>query len=125
MTLPENLELVAAKPEYLSGFKNYKEYGKTYVAYISDHDPKTQLYRIELALQECIEKRMGYMIYVSGTEKNDIEEILKKLNYKYAVYSDVNSEFKTANGIEDLYYAGFIVDKKGAFITAPMINFRR
>jgi hypothetical protein len=125
LVLPENLELVSAKPEYLNGFKGFREYEKTYVAFVSDHDPKTQLYRIELAVEDCIKKGLGYMIYVAGTNNSNIEEILNKLNYQYAVYADTNSEFKTANEIGDLYYAGFIIDKQGTYLSSPMINFRR
>lgn len=125
IVLPEDLELIAQKSSIAEEYKDYSEFNKAFVAYIGKQDPKTQLYRIELALQDAVDKGLGYMIYVSGTSPKELKEILVDLDYGFAVYADVDSQFKDANDIdEDIRYTGLIINSKGDYLSSPMIHWR-
>ena len=122
---PEGLQLIGKEDTMIKNYKDYSKFNKSFVAYIGSQNPKTELYRIELALQDAVDKGMGYVIYVSGTPANEVKKTLKDLDYNFAVYVDINSQFQSANDIEStLRYTGFIVNSKGEYLSSPLIHYR-
>ncbi|WP_323757477.1 hypothetical protein [Roseivirga sp.] len=96
----------------------------TYVAYIYRKWQKDNLYRIELAVADCIKKNMDYLIYVEADSEAEVKQWLTELNYKYSVVVDEESLFREANGESIEGYNGYIINKEREILGSPRIRYR-
>lgn len=123
LVLPE-LPIVSNQTDQKPHYSPAELKRKTYVAYIFKKGQKSNLYQIELAVADCIEKNMDYLIYVEANSQNEVKQWLKELDYPYAVIVDTASTFREANGESIEGYHGYILNKNKEILGSPLIHMR-
>ncbi|KYG82063.1 hypothetical protein EV198_2675 [Roseivirga ehrenbergii] len=124
LVLPE-LPVVSTQPEAENAKSPFDLTRKTYVAYIYKKWQKDNLYRIELAVADCIKKNMDYLIYVEADSETEVKQWLTELDYKYSVVLDKESLFREANGESIEGYNGYIINKDREILGSPTIQYRK
>ncbi|KYG76690.1 hypothetical protein [Roseivirga echinicomitans] len=124
LILPE-LPVVSIQPKAENQKSPFELKRNTYVAYIYRKWQKDNLYRIELAVADCIKKNMGYLIYVEADSETKVKQWLTELDYKYDVVVDKESLFRQANGETIEGYNGYIIDKDREILGSPRIRYRQ